>query len=60
MSLMMFSWGVSSLRACISLSFLTFSIVSYFFFMHLMATILWLRIDWAMNTSEKVPSPFLD
>ena len=37
MSLMMWGWGVSSLRACIYLSLRTLSMVSYFFFMHLMA-----------------------
>lgn len=60
MSFIICSWGVRSLRAWISLSFLTFYIVSYFFFMHLMATSLWVLMDCAMKTSENVPSPFLD
>jgi len=34
--------------------------VSKWFFIHLMATYLPVLMLWAFNTSEKVPSPFLE
>ena len=54
----MFSCGERILSAWISLSFLTFSKESNFFFMHLMATYFPVFSDNAVNTTEKVPLPF--
>ena len=46
------------LSACISLSFLTLSSESNFFFMHLIATYFPVLFESAVNTTEKVPLPF--
>ena len=54
----MWSWVERMLRACISLSFLTLSRESNFFFMHLMATCFWDLRERAVKTTEKVPLPF--
>lgn len=54
----MFSCVDRILSAWISLSFLTFSRLSNFFFMHLIATYLPVLSDRAVNTTEKVPLPF--
>ena len=59
-SLMIYGCGLSLLRAWISLRLLTCSMVSKWFFMHLMATYLPVLILCALRTSEKVPSPFLE
>ena len=50
--------GESLLKAWISRRLLTWSRLSKWFFIHLMATYLEFFMHWAFSTSEKVPSPF--
>lgn len=57
-SFMIFSWLLSMLSAWISFSFLIFYTESNFFFMHLIATCLFVFSDSAINTTENVPLPF--
>lgn len=52
--------GESRRRAWISLRLLTWSRELKWFFMHLMATNLPVLMLWALRTSLKVPSPFLE
>ena len=54
----MLSCGDRMFKAWIYFSFLTFSKLSNFFFMHLMATYLPVFSDRAVKTTEKVPLPF--
>jgi hypothetical protein len=59
-NLIIWGCGLSLLSAYISLRLLTCSMVSKWFFMHLIATYFPVLMLWALSTSENVPSPFLE